>query len=297
MALKLLLLGSVLTAVVGVQAIKPKAAIKTGAVAVVNTPSTWEPDGQSELLTMDSVRLAETVPAAVPVATPTATRLPPLDLADMALWNWGGRWHASEWGNGMGPLPWKYDHITQPGGTDTYFRLDAAGAPELQAMGGTAVYNRGLWEADVTAPTLKEGMVVAPLWLYDSNTGDEVDFEFVGRRGLDVSLHARVDGAVQRNTVRLFAGRDMSGERHRFAIKVDAPAGYVDMYLDGIRVHRWERATLGYMVANPLKPMMSMWAADPNNESFVYWTGRWTGLAPDESATMTVHGYGYSTID
>lgn len=220
--------------------------------------------------------------------------LPRLNFSDMALWNWNGKWHASEWGNWQGPIPWKYDHIVQAANGDTYFKLDNAGAPELQAMNGTASLTQGLWEADVTLPALKEGLVVAPLWLYDSESRDEIDFEYAGRRGLDVSMHVNVNGSMQRNTVRLFAGRDMSGQRHRFGIKMDQKKGFVEMYLDGERVHRWDRSTAKAFVSRPLKPWIEMWAANPNDAGYVSWVGKWTGLAPNQTLTMTVHGYGYN---
>ena len=244
-----------------------------------------------------TTRAAAVTPAPVSVPpAPVVAALPPLDLSDMRLWNWSGKWHASEWGNGMSPIGWKFDHVQQPTGKDTVFTLDAAGAPELQAMGGTAVSSRGLWEAEVTLPKLKDGMVVAPLWLWDSNSSDEVDFEFVGRNGLDVTLHAPLNGMMQQNTVRLFAGRDMSGERHRFGIKTDAAAGWVEMYMDGQRVHRWDRGGMNFFISHQLKPMISMWAADPNNSGFVYWTGKWAGLQTGESLKMVVHGYKYTAL-
>lgn len=249
------------------------------------------------------------VPAPSPTPTPDVTldtnvdaealrrapvALPPLNLSDMSLWNWGGRWHASEWGNGMSPIPWHYDRVVQPAGKDTLFTLDATGAPQLQAMGGTPVYTRGLWETEVTLPRLTDGVVVAPLWLWDDASRDEVDFEFAGRGGLDVTLHAAVNGQMRQDTVRLFAGRDMSGQRHRFGIRIDDQAGLVDMFVDGVRVHRWERSKMAFFVSRPLKPMIEMWAADPNNAGFVGWVGRWTGLPNGQPLRMTVHGFGYT---
>ena len=235
-------------------------------------------------------------PTPTPVSVPKLAALPPLDLSDMRLWNWSGKWMASEWGNPMSPLPWKFDHVQQPSGGDTYFTLDAAGAPELQSQGGTPTYTRGLWETDVTAPTLMDGLVTAPLWLYDQASGDEVDFEYAGRKGLDVTLHASVNGQMQQNTVRLFAGRDLSNERHRFGIKVDEAAGYVEMYVDGLLVQRWTSTTSAVFPTHALRPIISMWAADPTNAGFVYWVGQWPGLQPNQSLVMTVHGYAYTAI-
>ncbi|WP_375401981.1 family 16 glycosylhydrolase [uncultured Sphingomonas sp.] len=223
-----------------------------------------------------------------------AASLPPLDLSDMRLWNWGGKWHASEWGNWMGPLPWKYDHVSKAANGDVVMKLDSGGAPQLQAMDGMPPVATGMWETEVTLPKLKDGLVVAPLWLYDAQSSDEIDFEFAGRKGLDVTMHVKVNGQMQHMSSRLFAGRDMSGERHRFGIKVDQTNGYVEMYLDGYRVHRWDRSTSKGFVSRTLRPFIEMWAANPDDGGFVGWVGRWTGLADKETLTMTVHGYGYN---
>lgn len=219
--------------------------------------------------------------------------LPPLDLSDMRLWNWSGKWHASQWSNAMSPIAWKFDRVTRTASGDVLFRLDSDGAPELQAVDGQTAEASGFWEADVTLPQLKDGLVVAPLWLYDKNSRDEIDFEYAGRKGLDVTMHANIGGQMRTTSTRLFAGRDMSGERHRFGIRVDQAAGTIEMFFDGARVHRWERSVTPDFVSRPLKPFISMWAASPTNGGFVSWVGAWAGLAPGEALTMTVHGYGY----
>lgn len=285
------LLSSLLALIAAAAATKAKSDADASKVTVVSGKKTPIPIPTPTPTPKPTPTLAPAV-----AAVPALATLKPIDLSDMRLWNYAGKWHASEWGNGMGPLPWKYDHVTQPTGTDTFFKLDAAGAPELQAMGGTPVSSRAMWEADVTIPKLKDGLVVAPLWIWDSGSSDEVDFEFAGRKGLDVTLHAPLNGYMQQNTVRLFAGRDMSGERHRFGIKVDTAAGYVEMYFDGVLVQRWDRSKMAFFVSHPMKPMFSVWAADPNNDGFVSWVGKWPGLAANETLTMTVHGYGYTPL-
>ena len=232
---------------------------------------------------------------ATTVSAPALTPLQPLDLSTFWLWNWSGKWIGSEWGNGNSPLPWKFDHVAQPAGADTLFTLDAAGAPQIQA--GTAEAKAdGLWEADVTLPQLREGLIVAPLWLYDPASRDEIDFEFAGRRGLDVSMHSYVNGSHVQNTVRLFAGTDMSSQRKRFGIKVDQATGAVEMYIDGVRVHRWDRSTTNGFITHPVKPWIEMWAANPWDGGFTGWAGNWTPLAQGQTLTMRVHGYGYSTL-
>lgn len=240
--------------------------------------------------------LAPKPPVQVVKPTEAASRLLPLNLTNMRLWNWNGTWHASEWSNAESPLPWKYNHVVQVAGGDTRFILDAQGSPQLQAQKGMPTYARGLWESDVTLPPMRDGMIVAPLWISDPVSKDEVDFEYAGRKGLDVTLHGNINGVLKSQTVRLFAGRDMSGERHRFGIRVDNVAGTVDMFFDGKRVHRWTKASVPFWISQPMKPWIHMWAANPTNSGFVAWTGTWKGIGPKESLVMTVHGYGYTPI-
>lgn len=252
-------------------------------------------------------------PSPTPTPTPTATttqqgtptpanpasdlsKLPPVDLSDMKLWNYAGKWHASEWDSAVSTIPWRYNHVTQPNRADTYLRLDEAGAPELQAVTGTPAQTDGLWEADVTLPTLMDGLVVAPLWLYNQKTHDEIDFEYAGRKGLDVTLHANVNGAMKQTSVRLFAGKDMSGQRHRFGIRTDLAAGVIEMFFDGKSVQRWTRDKAPIFITTPLRPWFSMWAANPANAGLVGWTGTWPGLPAGGSLTMTVHGYRYTPL-
>ncbi len=230
-----------------------------------------------------------------PLVSPALRTLAPLDLTTLRLWNWSGKWIGSEWSNANSPLPWKFNHIKQPAAADTLLTLDAEGAPQLQA-GASEAKRDGLWETDVTLPQLRDGLIVAPLWLYDPGSRDEIDFELAGKTGLDVSIHVYVNGVHKSKTVRLFAGTDMSGQRKRFGIKVDQLAGYAEIYLDGKLVHRWDRASLGYFVSRPLNPWIEIWAANPTNSGFVQWAGKWSALAPSQTLTLRVHGYGYSTL-
>ncbi len=273
------------------------AAKASAAIVVVTAPVA--PAGSAAVIAKAAIvpTSSQAVPAIAASAAPLITAtLKPLDLSDMKLWNWNGKWMASEWANASGPIPWKYNHITQVNRADTIFRLDAAGAPQLQALNGTAANASGLWEVDVTLPKLKDGLIVAPLWLYDATSADEIDFEFAGRYGLDVSLHSKLNGVMCKDTVRLFAGIDMSNQRRRFGINVDQKAGAITMYVDGRQVHRWNRRVLAFFVSKPLRPFIEMWPASPTNSGFVQWAGKWPGLATGETLSMTVHGYGYTPL-
>lgn len=170
------------------------------------------------------------VPTPIANATPKATvtasalanrpRLPTLDLSDMKLWNLAGKWHASHWANEFSLTRWKFARILKGKNGEVKFVLDATGAPELAAGSGITAHKDGLWETEVTLPVMRDGMVIAPLFLWNNDTRDEVDFEFAGRKGLDVTVHKYINGLHITKTVRLFAGVDMSGQRKRFGISV-----------------------------------------------------------------------------
>ena len=194
----------------------------------------------------------------------------------------------------MGPIPWKSDHIRQRSDQSVDFILDFGGAPQLQAVKGTSAHTDGLWETEVTLPQLRDGVVVAPLWLYDPDSRDEIDFEFAGRKGLDVSIHAYPNGTHRKKTVRLFEGQDLSGRTLRFGILVDTIAGEAEMIVDDQVVYVFRKAELGWFVSKPLKPWIEMWAADPENAGFAAWVGEWQGIADGEEMRMRVHGYGFS---
>lgn len=212
----------------------------------------------------------------------------------MALWRWSAPWHASQWDNEFGPIAWKYDHVRQRSDGSVDFILNASGAPQLQAVDGTPARRDGLWEAEVTLPEMRDGMIVAPLWLYNSDTRDEIDFEFAGRKGLDVSIHRYVDGVHKSKTVRLFAGQDFSGRTMRFGIDVDSDAGVIDMLVDGEVVYSFLRSDTGWFVNDPLRPFMQFFPLYPEDAGFVYWAGKWQGMRAGEELRMTVHGYEYS---
>lgn len=217
--------------------------------------------------------------------------LPPLNLAGMKLWDWKQPWHASQWPNATSTIPWRADRITVQSDKSVALFLDRSGAPQLQAVEGTPAMSAGLWEVDVTLPELRDGLVVAPLWLYNEQTRDEIDFELAGRKGLDVTMHVYSGGQHRKSTERLFAGQDLSHRRLRFAISLDTGAGRAAMLLDGKQVHLFDRSRIGFFISSAVRPRIEMWAADPVKADLVNWVGRWPGLAEGERLKMTVHGF------
>lgn len=249
-------------------------------------------------------------PAAMPAPTPTPTftpsnsgtavkqtvALPPLDLSDMRLWHYSGDWHASQWNNSFGAFEWKYDHVVKQVDGSVDFVMDMFGAPELQGQTGQGYYDTGTWEVDVTLPEMRDGVVVAPLWLWNHNTKEEIDIEFVGRNGLDITIHAYPSGKNQKSTQRFFSGEDWSGRRVVFAISIDVAAGWAEIFVDGRMLRRLKRDELGYFVTKKFKPVMSMWAAAPGHAGLASWLGQWQGIAPGDKLVMKVHGYRYTPL-
>lgn len=222
--------------------------------------------------------------------------LPKLDLRGMRKWYYQGTWHASEWANTGSTIPWRYDHVIA-GHQPVELLLDGQGAAELQAVEGTPAVESGLWEADVTLPTLRDGVVVAPLWLYNRTSKDEIDFEFAGRGGLDLSLHQWPGGQHKTRTVRTFAGQDFSNRRMCLGIKVDKPGNRIDMIVNGTVIYTWRRGTESFFVNDPLRPYLELWAANPDNSGLSQWAGRFTGFRPGESMKLLVHGYRYTPLE
>lgn len=220
---------------------------------------------------------------------PTSS-LPPLDLSNMRLWNWQGLWHASNWDHAFSSIPWRFDHISQRTNGDTVFRLSQTGAPELKAQKQT-LQKSGLWEVDVTLPSEASGLDVAPLWLYNSSSKDEVDFEFVGTKGLQLNIHSYSTGKHVQAPVMLPGTTGWSGRRVRFGIRINLDAGRIDHLIDGKIVHTY------YRKSNPsafpvtgLKPIISMWPAKSGLSWAESWLGKWAG----EPAAMVVHGYRFT---
>ena len=213
--------------------------------------------------------------------------LPPIDLSDMALWNWYGKWHASNWDNAWSSYPYRYDHVAQDEAGNTYFTLDSQGAPELKAQNGHPYSTKAFYEVDVTLPQLRSGLVVAPLWLWHDHTRDEVDFEFVGDKFLQVTVHSYRSGSHRTQEHRLTG--DFSGQRMKLGIETDLAAGEIDMLINGQVVHTFYNNSTAFPTGE-MRPVISMWVGDMTSWAEP-WTGVWAGLNDGEQIVMTVHGY------
>ena len=220
--------------------------------------------------------------------------LPPLDVSDMRLWNFDAAWHASQWQNNFSFTPWRSDHVTVEPNGDVALRLDRSGAPQLKSGNRIPMADKGTWEVEVTLPAMREGMVVAPLWLYNEERQEEIDFEFAGTKSLDLSLHGYPDGEHRQTAVSVFEGMDLSNCTAHFKIVADASAGWAALYVEDHLVHRFTEEEAGYFVTGKLRPIIEMWAARDDHRGFVQWLGQWQPLPNGEVLTMVVHGYRFS---
>lgn len=209
-------------------------------------------------------------------------------MSGNVLWNWSAPWLASEWNSVLGIVPWKFDHVTTSG-TDVVLTMDQAGASQLQAQGATPAYAQGLWEADVTVPTLRSGVDVAAFYIYSNDTKDEVDFEFFGTLGLFATLHS---GGKASESIKLGEAADFNGRRARLGIKIDQSAGYIAMLIDGKEVHRFVHATTPVFPTTAMKPLFDLQPGTPAQDS---WLGHWNGFASQaDQMQLIIHGYRYS---
>nr|WP_232367419.1 family 16 glycosylhydrolase [Altererythrobacter lutimaris] len=205
----------------------------------------------------------------------------------MRLYNWYGKWHASNWDNAWSSLPFRYDHVIQDENGDTHFIFDENGAPELKAQNGHPYSTKAFYEVDVTLPELRSGMVVAPLWLWHDHTRDEVDFEFVGDKFLQLTIHSYRSG--EHRTKEHQIEGNFSGQRMKLGIATDLERGEIDMLVNGQVVYTFYNNTNAFPTGE-MRPVISMWVGD--NVSWAEpWTGPWEGFAEGEQLVMTVHGY------
>lgn len=220
--------------------------------------------------------------------------LPPLNTSTMKLWNYDADWHPSQWKNNFSYIPWRSDRIEVLANEDVVFVLNQSGAPQLKSGRNFPEATRGTWEVEVTLPEMKSGLVVAPLWLFNQQLKEEVDFEFAGTKSLDLSIHAYPDGIHKQTTVSVFKGMDFSLCTVNFKIVADIEEGWVEMYVEDELVHTFTKKQLGYFITGETKPVIEMWAARDDHKGFIHWLGRWRPLPEEESLSMVVHGFRYS---
>lgn len=219
-----------------------------------------------------------------------AENLPDWKGVQLKAFNYKNRFFPSEWGEGkLGGYNWKSANAQISNGTLNLSVSEKASA-QIQA---NDFRSKAFWEVDVALPKMVSGLVAAPLWVMgpDAN-GDEIDFEFIGVKGLTITAWTNVDGKKKAFWSRgpnapLIPG-DLSGKTYRLGIDYDAGKS-IAWYVNGQQVARiTPQDTGGIFPKLPMKPFFDIWVANGADPG---WAGKWKPMAPNAKLTMKVSGY------
>lgn len=220
--------------------------------------------------------------------TPSSSdSLPDFSAITLRLWDWSAPMAPSQWSESkLGGYDWRADHAVV---RDGELRLSVSEKASGQVQtNDSAASSSALWEVDVTIPQMRDGLVAAPLWTFNDDTFDEIDFEVVGRKGLQLTIWSAVDGKHTTVWSRQIIEGDLSGRRFRLGIGYAAGERVV-FFIDGQRVAEVTPADAPQgFPSTPQKPYFDLWVANGLNPG---WAGRWTPLQSGERLTMRLHGY------
>lgn len=220
-------------------------------------------------------------------AQPPPARLPDFSAVTLRLWDWSAPLAPSQWSEPkLGGYDWRADHASIREG-ELLLSVSEKASGQVQTNAAAAA-SSALWEVDVTIPPMRDGLIAAPLWTFNADTFDEIDFEVVGRKGLQLTVWSAVDGRHTSVWSRQVINGDLSGRRYRLGIEYAAGERIV-FYVNGRQVAevRPEDAPRGFP-STPQKPYFDLWVANGLDPG---WAGRWSPLRSGERLTMRLHGY------
>lgn len=198
----------------------------------------------------------------------------------------------SQWGEPkLGGYDWRADHaVIRRGALELSVSERASGQVQT---GSGAVSKSALWEVDVTLPEMRDGLIAAPLWTFNRETFDEIDFEVVGRKGLQLTVWTSVEGRHTPVWSDIAIPGDLSGQRFRLGIAYEA-GERIRFYVNGALVKdlRPSDIPLGFP-STFQKPYFDLWVANGLHPG---WAGQWEPLRPRERLTMVVHGYNVGPV-
>ncbi|QKC87205.1 glycosyl hydrolase family protein [Mesorhizobium sp. NZP2234] len=217
-------------------------------------------------------------------------KLPDWSGVKLQLWKYSNPFAPSQWSEPkLGGYDWKAANVKIVDGALQLTVSEKASAEVIS--GSNSAYASAKWEVDVTLPTMKPGLIAAPLWIFNDKAHEEVDFEIVGTRGLQLTVWANVDNQHKAVWVKWILVGDLSGKRYRLGLQYEAGKRVV-FSIDGKEAAVVTPAdTAGGAFPNkPMQPFFDLWVAagaimDPR------WAGKWEPMAPSERLVMTVHGY------
>lgn len=164
----------------------------------------------------------------------------------------------------MGLDDWRSDPAVR---TDEVLNLSVSerASGQVQTLAAKAAAVSALWELDVTLPQMPDGLIAAPLRTFNGAPFDEIDFEVVGRTGLQLTFWTAVGG--RRTAVwsdKVIPG-DLSGRRFRLGIAYEA-GERIRLFVDGRVVADIppENSPTGVPTMSQ-KPYFDLWAANGLN--------------------------------
>lgn len=219
-----------------------------------------------------------TTPNTPPTTPPVKSKLPALQ-GPIVKDGWGNPWAPSYWAENpkLNGYDWSANNVIVDG-TDVKMRITEKNSAQLQQGSGFAM-SKGRWEMDVTLTAPTPGLIQAPLWTYNNETRDELDFEWVGDKGLQLNVYAKGVSVWTKLIPTLKDGR------HHIAVEYEAGKSVI-FISDGVELARVTPAeTKGNVFpASPMKAYTEIWQS--NSEG---WAGKWAGAG--SGLTMTLHGF------
>lgn len=231
--------------------------------------------GWKAMLGEDATPAIVTPPATPPAFKPSI--LPPI-AGPLKLWDYNAAWTPSEWTEPKLNLgyPWAGANAVLEG-TDLKIRVTEKNSGQVQ-QNSKAQSSKARWEVDVTLAAQVPGLIQAPLWTYNPDTRDELDFEWVGSKGLQLNVYARGVSVWSK----LIPG-DYS--RHHIAVEYEAGKSVI-FIADGVELDRVTPAMTkgGAFPSSPMRAYIEAWPSGAEG-----WAGKWQGAGA--GLTMTVHGF------
>jgi len=232
--------------------------------------------------------LAQT--AAEQGAKPALGPLPDWSKVKLQLWKYENPFVPSQWNEPkLGGYGWKSENVKIINGELQLTVSEKASAQVI--TGGKSDSPSARWEVDVTLPKMRPGLIAAPLWTFNDKAHEEIDFEIVGTRGLQLTVWASVNNQHKSVWVKWIELGDLSGKRYRLGIEYEA-GKRVTFLINGkeAAVVTPADTAAGAFPNKPMKPYFDLWVAagsvmDPR------WAGQWEPMAPDDKLVMTIHGY------
>ena len=236
---------------------------------------------------MASLAAAAVLAATTAQAPVALAPLPDFSGVSLQPWDWSAPMAPSQWSEPkLGGYDWRFDHaVIRDGALLLSVSERASGQVQTNAAAASVA---AFWEVDVTLPTMRDGLVAAPLWTFNAQTFDEIDFEVVGRTGLQLTIWSAVDGRHAAVWSDIVIRGDLSGKRYRLGVAYEA-GRRIRFFVNGVVVAdvRPEDTPLGFP-ATPQKPYFDLWVANGLSSD---WAGTWRPLPADQRLTMTLHGY------